>query len=132
MKTFLGIDYGTARIGLALASTPLAEPYSIIQHEGALEKIIEVIEQNQVTDIVFGVSEGAMAKKTQDLIRRVKARTHLPTHPQSEVMSSRDVHEFLMTSQAKKSKQAGYIDHLAAALILQDYLDEQKPYAAGK
>lgn len=125
-QVYLCIDYGTQRVGLAIAFGPLAEPLQIIPTAKVMQSIQKIIEEKGVTELVVGVSEGEMADKTRSFCRELEAVFGLPIHYQNETLSSFEVHENLYMAQANKTKRRGHIDHLAAASILQDFLDEQK------
>lgn len=119
----LSIDYGTQRIGLAVSYHTLAEPLEIIKnHDGALTRIIELCQQNQVEKIIVGLSENEMAKKTEQFVAELKKVTDLPIEFFDETLSSHTVHQKLKT--AKQSKRSGNIDHYAASEFLQEWLDE--------
>ena len=128
-KVFLSIDYGTKRIGLALAFGPLAEPLKIISTHEAIPNIGSIIEEHVVTDLVVGESEGVMEQKSRQFANLLENAFHLPIHFQNETLSSVEVHENLKIMKASKSKKRQHIDNYAATAILQDFLDEQKPFS---
>lgn len=128
-QVLLCIDYGTKRVGLALAFGPLAEPLRVIVVEHAIEEISRIIREHSVTQLVVGVSEGKMAEKTHQFIKILTSKFRIPIHLQNETLSSAEVHEEFRKMKAKKSKKRQNIDHYAAAKILQDYLDENKPFS---
>ncbi len=119
----LGIDYGTTRIGLAIARGPLAEPLKILNHDStAIEQLSKIISQEGITQIVIGLSENQMANKTKAFAVALAAATGLPIDYVDETLSSYEMHRKLIT--AKKSVKQGPIDHLVAAQLLQDWLDQ--------
>lgn len=119
----LGIDYGTTRIGLAIARGPLAEPLTIIPNDQlSIAKIQQIIEREQIEQVVLGLSENQMAEKTKTFATSLKSATHLPLEFVDETLSSYDMHHKLVDS--KRSIKQGPIDHLVAAQLLQDWLDD--------
>jgi len=113
---YLGIDYGSAKIGLAKATDELriATPFSVVR-KGARE-IIRIIEAEDIDEIVVGYpfnlkGEAASQAHRVDMFISELAPTGKPVHRQDERFSSR-------AAVAQKDD-----DSSAAALILQTYLD---------
>lgn len=123
MKNLLCIDYGDQHVGLAVAATTLAEPLKTVPLNQALSFITGAIKQFNVSALVFGISEGAMAEKTRSFAATIEAATHLPVHFQDETLSSYDTRLHVAQAGVKRSKREQKIDHLVAATILQDFLD---------
>jgi putative transcription antitermination factor YqgF len=131
MSTILAIDYGLARIGLAISFVGLAEPLKVIENDlssrnniigdQALADIKEIITKHQVDKIVLGISEQEMAKKTSEFSDILKSIFDLDIVLVDEALSSYEVEQRLKELPKKKSRQA--IDHYAAAIILENYLD---------
>ncbi len=118
---YLSIDYGTQHIGIAIATTPLAEPLKTIPAKDAIETIIKLTTQHKIDHIVIGLSENQMAQTTTDFAHQLSAQTQLPIHLHDETLTSQTASQKL--SHAKKKTKRGPDHHFAAALILQDYLD---------
>lgn len=127
----LCIDYGTKRIGIAIATTPLAEPLEVIANTiknssqiitpQALEAIVRLIDQHSIEKILVGISEEKMADQTHHFIEKLAVLTHVPIEEVDETLSTHDAVSAMRTM--KKSKREGPRDHIAAAQILQSYLD---------
>ncbi len=127
----LSLDYGTKRIGVAIATTPLAQPLEVIANgtkkasdivsAGAIDRILEVVEKNAIEKILVGISEDSMAIKTRQFIEKLSEFTKVAIEEVDETLSSYEASEFMRTM--KKSKREGVRDHYAAASILQNYLD---------
>lgn len=127
----LCLDYGTKRIGVAVATSPLAEPLGIIPNsknprltdvvtDQALAQIEKLLTEFKIEKILVGISEGAMADKTRDFISRLKVRTSLPIEEVDETLTSFEASRMLKKKVAKSHQDK---DHLAAAVMLQDYID---------
>lgn len=122
MKRYLGIDYGDARIGLALADeSNFALPFKIIDNDTKLWDTLAAIQRSEnITDIVVGWpismsgNENERTKKTTEFIQELKARLALPVHRADERLS---------TAAAKKDTNKHRVDAEAASHILQSYLD---------
>jgi putative Holliday junction resolvase len=125
MQRFLGIDFGLARIGLAVSYGTLAEPLGVLPNdEILLADIKALIKQYDVTDLVIGISEMEMAKLSQEFGEKLSKETGLPLHLQDEALTSTEVQSLLREKSKGKKQYRGRIDHFAAAKILERYLDD--------
>lgn len=128
----LGIDYGSARVGLALGDTDsrIATPWNVVPNEGTLAvlaHIHEIVERDRVEAIVIGVprplsnasSENAQVRETQEFIEAVRG-LNIPIHEENEAMSSG-----LAARHVQEIGERRKRDDLAAAAILQTWLDRQ-------
>lgn len=121
----MALDYGLARIGVALSYGTLAEPFIILPNTpNVLEKIASLCIQHSIDRIIVGLSENEMAEKTQRFAQAVRGATRLPVEFIDETLSSVEVQGKLAEKNAGKKQYKGPIDHLAAAHFLQQYLDD--------
>ncbi len=141
-RRFLGIDYGTKRIGLAISNEnrSLAFPKEIVLNDAnTLKKIGEILKKEKVGEIVIGESVdfsgklNALSARIEVFILELQEKFNLPIHKQKEFLTSvearrsKDGKKESNPSQShSKLKQikSGHIDASAAALILQRYLDK--------
>lgn len=125
-KIYLGIDYGTVHIGLALAEHMLATPLPTLTNSDHLIKnIMRIIESNQVTNIVVGLPSGRIEGEVRIFAKKLIEATGLPVTLHDETLSSHDATKQLATlgvSRSKKKNEHSY----SAALILEDYLESVK------
>ncbi len=127
MKKFLGIDFGTKRIGLATANSvdKIAFPYMVIENnKNLLAEISKVIFNEEIDCIVIGDSRDYAGRpnkimpKINKFIDELKSKTGLPVYLHLEFMSS---------AQAKHLQGENRMhDASAAAIILQSYLDQDQ------
>ena len=127
----LGLDIGDKWIGVAL-SDPLgilASPLTIINRsdeKAGLEAIIGIIDQHKVGKIIAGLplsmdgSIGQHAEKVKDFVRELCDHTEVPIEFRDERLSTVSAKR-LMREAGKMGKARD--DAIAAALILQSYLD---------
>lgn len=121
MKQYLAIDYGTKRIGLAVNRAILAEPLMILKNKpGLLAEIEQVIKDEQIEQIIIGLSENKMAQKTKNFAQKLQERLNVSVRFYDETLTSQEARHKLQ--QAKKSKREKPLDHYAAALILERWL----------
>jgi putative Holliday junction resolvase len=122
----LGIDYGRRKIGLATATTTLAEAYKVVRVESvpdAVEKVKKIAESEGVEKLVIGVSEGKMAKETKNFAKELKIRLKLPVEFQDETLSTQEAQNLSIEAGLTKKKRKRLEDAYSATLTLQNYLD---------
>ncbi|MFC1932114.1 Holliday junction resolvase RuvX [Chloroflexota bacterium] len=132
----LGLDIGDRRIGVALSDPGgiLASPFTIIDctdEQQAIEALIAIIEQNEVGHIIAGLprsmngSIGRQAEKVKTFIQKLCSRTEVPVEFRDERLTTVSAKRLMQASRTKKTKRKARDDAIAAALILQGYLDEK-------
>ena len=133
MAVLLGIDYGLARIGLAISRVGLAEPLLVIDNDldpeqkqavigpQAWQQLLAVIKHEAVEQIVLGVSEQHMAELSLALAALLRKAQPVPVATADETLSSVEAKAKLQDLPAHKRQ--GPIDHYAAAIILENYLE---------
>ena len=136
----LGIDYGRRRIGLAISDTSrtIARPLTTLQVAagnavsvviGEIERLLT--EEDGLAQIVVGLPvrlDGAPNDQTprvRAFIDALAARTQLPIAGVDERLSSREADERLSVGERDWRKRKERLDAAAAAVFLQDYLDQQ-------
>lgn len=121
----LALDYGTVRVGVAVSRGTLADPLTIVPNDANLfSTLLAIIAEEEVAQIVVGVSENEMAQKSQTFAQELQQRVSLPVQCIDETLSSKSVHEKLQF--AKKAVRRSAIDHFAAATFLQEWIDEHE------
>lgn len=121
---YLGIDYGEAKIGVAISEGELASPHGVFRH-GQNNLIVLFCQRNKIERIIIGLSEGKMAQKTKKFGEKLQKLTGLPVVYQDETLTSQTAAKKML--EAGKAKMRRRIDGhaAAAALILQDWLENQ-------
>ena len=140
---FLGIDYGTKRIGLAISDDngQIAFPKEIVLNDSNTFKTIgKIIEKEKINEIVIGESVdfsgklNALSVRIEEFILDLKEKFEIPINKQKEFLTSVEARrggntkEILTQKQSHsrlKDKKRGRVDAGAAALILQRYLDRR-------
>jgi putative Holliday junction resolvase len=134
----LGIDYGTARIGVSL-SDPLgiiAQPLETLKNDAtAIERLAKLIKQHGATLVVVGMPlnlKGQKAHKAQEVeqfVARLKDQTGVAAVLWDERFTSTIAQQTLLSLGTKKKERRtdkGRVDAMAAAIILQSFLDSAK------
>jgi putative Holliday junction resolvase len=127
MKRYLAIDYGRSHLGLAYAQTPLAEPLTQLPNTSLQKVVLElrkIIHEKQIDTIVVGISEGKMAEETKEFASNLEKELEIPVVFHDETLSSHTATKYLIKSGAKQKKRQDKQHQTAAAVILQDYLDQ--------
>jgi putative Holliday junction resolvase len=131
---WLGIDYGDARIGLALSDPSgfLASAIGSVQ-ERRVEKAVKTIAEkallHNVRGIVVGLpknmdgTEGMRAKKTREFASFLSKVTGLEVVFWDERLSTVSAHGYMNATNTRGKKRKQSVDALSAQIILQNYLD---------
>ncbi len=124
---YLGIDYGTSNIGVAIAEIGIAIPHGIYEHEDFFEKLPELVKKRKISTIVIGEAIGYDAygkqKKTfQKVIDRIKK-----TVPNMQIeVQDEDLTTFEAQESLGKLDSHEHLDDIAASIILQRFIDKNK------
>lgn len=136
-QRILGIDYGTRRIGLAI-SDPLriiAQSLETIENNNECYSIIKkIIEREYIALIVVGMPlnlKGERAQKSlevEEFIRNLRVHIKIDIVDWDERFTSTMAQRSLLQFGVKKKQRSekGRIDSMAAAIMLQSYLDSRK------
>jgi putative Holliday junction resolvase len=123
----LGIDYGRSKVGLAIAEGSLAEPMGVIQYVGTKmleDKLTKIIEENNIEKVVVGISEGEMAKETEEFIKTIRSMLpSIPCESYDETLSTQDAQKMSREAGIGQKKRHEMEDAYAATIMLQNFLD---------
>ena len=135
---YMGIDYGTKRVGLALSddSGTLAFPHAVFENTIGLTAAIEdIVRSEKIDEIVMGESigldgqENPVQKQIKGFADALERRFEVPVRFEKEFLTSFEAHgrQGKEVNNARQTKFAApeNLDASAAALILQRYLDKQ-------
>jgi putative Holliday junction resolvase len=133
---YLGIDFGIKRVGLALSDPggKLAFPLRTIvrtTREKLFAELQETIAENQVQTIVLGIPYGLDGESTTstrqalNFLESLRRRTTRSVFSIDESFSTSEAEDLLQET-GKKTSSRDTVDHHAAAVILQRFLDESQ------
>ena len=134
MSRSLGVDFGTKRVGLAI-SDPLgltARPLSVVSRSTAVEEVVNLVKEQDIGTIVVGLptglsgGEGMSATEARKLADELGTATGVDVVLVDERFTSRLAEVALLESGMKRRKRRETVDKVAAAIILQDYLDRHQ------
>jgi len=133
----LGIDAGERRVGVAVSDELrlLASPLCVLDRARGLAPVLDaltaVARREGIARLVVGLplnadgSQGQQARRAQDFARVAARVVGLPVELWDERLSTREA-EAIVRAQGRntrRARQRGELDAIAAAVILQDYLD---------
>jgi len=133
----LGIDVGTKTLGLALSDEGacVAMPLTVLRRAGLrrdVAAVARVVHERGVSEIVVGLPlemsgrPGALAPEAETVARELARATGLPVHRWDERLSTVAAERALLEADLSRRKRRGVIDKVAAALILQGFLDRRQ------
>lgn len=122
----LSIDYGQKKIGIAIAESKIARPYTVLRYdseEKVLKKIANIIEKFGIEKIIVGLSEGKSAERSKIFAQRLFTITQTPFEYVDETLSTQKAQELSIEAGIKRSKRKRLEDSYAAAVMLQLYIE---------
>jgi len=136
MNRILGLDPGAKRIGIAIS-----DPSGVVaQSLGSLEKargqgwaveVEKLVAQHGVAEVVVGLplnmngTEGPRAEETRRMVEVLRSRLKVPIKVWDERLSTIAAERMFRETGVKMQRAKKHIDGVAAALILQGYLDSR-------
>ncbi len=138
MNRIMGLDYGSVTVGVAISDALLitAQGVEIIRRKQenmlrqTLVRIEELIEEYEIERIVVGYPKhlnntiGERAVKSEEFAEKLRKRTGLEVVLWDERLTTVAANQVLSQAGMNYEKKAKVVDKLAAALILQGYLDK--------
>ena len=141
------MDYGRARIGLAIATAEarLARPLATLERINRNEdmhRLRELVREHDIKQIVVGLpllldgTRGEMAEEAQRFAERARKQIGVPVEMVDERLTSWEAERLLEEEFGKKyrdesekrkkgSNEKPTVDSVAAAVILREYLAKQ-------
>ncbi|MEE9178562.1 MAG: Holliday junction resolvase RuvX [Acidimicrobiia bacterium] len=131
MTRYLGVDYGTKRVGLAISDGVglTARPLEVVPRNIVVERVRELDEEYTIKMVIVGLptglsgEEGVSAVGARALGKELLAATGIPVDYLDERFTSKLAEDVLLQSGMKRRQRRETVDKVAAAIILQDYLD---------
>jgi putative Holliday junction resolvase len=133
----LGIDYGRKRIGLAVSDSLrlIAQPLTTLLRDPAgkwWQELDGIVHEQEIEALVVGYPlsmKGTPSLQTEEVerfISELKERLSVPVYRFDERLTSAAARRALHERKIKTGHRKAQVDRIAAALILQDYLDSRK------
>ena len=134
----LGIDLGSKRVGVAVSDSSglIATPLCVIER-GASQRIdhleiARIVREEEAVAVVVGLplnmdgTAGKAADAAQREVERMATVIGVPVHVHDERLTTVEADRVLMEQKMKAQARRRVIDKVAAAVILQAWLDAQR------
>ena len=134
MNRILGLDFGRARIGVAISDElqMLAHPLETIPvNKEPVSRVAEIVREKQVDHVVAGIPRqmngqiGTAATEVLEFVEKLRAILPCPVVTWDERLTTVAAHRALREAGKKTRDTRGYVDQVAAQMILQTYLDRR-------
>lgn len=136
----MGLDFGDKTVGVAISDELLitAQPVTVVERERSnklrktYQKLEELIKEYEVEKIVIGKplnmngTEGTRVELTREFSAELSRRTGLEIIEVDERLTTVEADRILEETGVASSGRKQHIDKMAAAIILQTYLDLHK------
>lgn len=130
----LALDHGTKRIGVALSDEMgwIAQPLETYERrslEADVAYIRRLVDQHEVAEVVMGLPlrlsgrVGPEAEQVQMFIETLERALPVPVVAWDERLTTKAAEQFLIEGNVSRKKRKGAVDRVAAALLLQSYLE---------
>jgi len=138
----LAIDYGEKRIGLAVSDEMevTARGIAVVERKSKkadLEAIAAAVTEFGAGAIIVGYplrldgSAGIQCGKVDRFIASLQEAVAVPVTAWDETLSTKEAEELMREAGVKRKKKRGMVDRIAAAVILQDYLNQKARQGGG-
>jgi putative holliday junction resolvase len=132
----LALDYGSKRMGVALSDELgwTAQPLETFERktlERDIAHIQELVTMHEVREVLIGLplrldgGEGPAVQAVQRFIGRLRETLSVPVITWDERMTTRAAEDLLIAADMSRKKRKGVVDRVAAAILLQGYLEAQ-------
>jgi len=130
----LGIDHGTQRVGLAISDALriVAHPLEVLPADADTAKRIgDLVREREVDHVVVGLPiglngrEGEAAAKARELAGEIAAEVDVEVEMSDERFTTKTAEEALLEANVKRADRKQVIDKVAAAVMLQQWLDRR-------
>ena len=136
-KRLMAVDPGSKHIGVALSdlSGTIARPFCIIQHtsrENDAKNIVQVALQNKVVRIIMGLSmnedgnPSPAGRSAKRLAEEITKQSAISIDYWDEDFTTNLAQDALLQAGSSKKRRKGHQDALAAAILLQSYIENKK------
>jgi putative Holliday junction resolvase len=130
----LALDHGTKRIGVAISDElkVIAQPVEFVAAEpfaAFVDRLKELLREKEVELILVGMPRnmngtyGPAALKVEEFVADLGKAVTVPIKTWDERLTSAQANRFLIQGNVRRDKRKEKVDMMAAAILLQSYLD---------
>jgi putative Holliday junction resolvase len=130
----LGLDFGHKRVGVAISDElwMAAHALVVLPRREAPARVADLVDDYGVTEIVIGLptslsgQEGESARAARQFGREIEEATGLTITWVDERFTSKDAERVMLETGARRRVRRTNLDKVAAAVILQSFLDRPR------
>lgn len=125
----LGIDYGRSKVGVSVGDsiTRLVEPLKTIPNvQFTMYNVQKILNEQMIKKIVIGLPGGSMDNEIKVFGEKIAKETELPVEYFDETLTTQDAQRILIESGRSRKRRKEKEDAVAAALMLQYYLEDKR------
>jgi putative holliday junction resolvase len=137
-KRILALDPGTKRIGVALSDEMgwIAQPLETFERRSItadLKHVQQLVHDHEVDRVIMGMpfrldgSVGPAAQQVEQFKLMLEGVLTVPVIPWDERLTSKSAEAMLIEANVSRKKRKGAVDRVAAAILLQSYLESLSP-----
>lgn len=131
---YLGLDYGSTTIGLAISdrTSKIATPLQVIRYKSLEDGLImldNVLKERNIDALVLGNPlnlNGTVSKRSEESFKLkeiLEKRYNIKVFMQDERLSTTEAHRMLISNDTRRKNRKKVVDKIAATIILQSFLD---------
>ena len=132
---YMGLDLGTKTLGISLSNGIIASVYGTLRHNEEYDRIANEVKElaieKKVDVIVLGFPKnmnntiGEKAKLSEEFKKKLEDRINIEVFLQDERLTTKQATDILISNDTSRKKRKQVIDSMAAAIILQSFLDRK-------
>lgn len=130
----IGLDIGGRRIGAAVSDPERTTAFPLIvidraDDDKAVSDIVKLVDEYEASEIIYGLplemdaTAGRQAADTEAFAERIRQAAGIPVKSHDERLSTAEAERRLLEQDVSRKKRHQVVDKVAAAIILQAYLD---------
>jgi putative Holliday junction resolvase len=132
-ERILGIDFGEKRIGIAMSDPTgvIASPFRTVERAHIEEELADIVSQYAIKTIVIGNplrtdgKKGKLEEEVEAFSRHIEQKLKVSVILWDERFSTQEAERAMHDMEEKPSRDRAKVDRIAAAIVLQSYLDAQ-------
>lgn len=134
---YLGLDLGSRTLGVAVsdATGMIASNYKVIRHEENYEELLQevknLVAELHIDTVVLGFPKnmnntvGPKGELSLEFQKKLEGVLSVPVVLQDERLTTKSAHDMLIEGNVSRKNRKKVVDSVAAAIILQSYLDRR-------
>lgn len=127
-KNILGLDYGRSKVGIAISEESFATPLKVVRYkdlDDLLERVGKIVSDKKIEKIIVGVSSGKMAEESKKFAKELRHELGIKVEIYDEILSTKMAQKKAIEAGIRREKRQRMEDAFAAALILENYLENE-------